>query len=479
MPLLRHFLDFSHCLIFPALLSLSSISTAASPPNIIFFLADDQRDDALACYGNPIVQSPTIDRLAMQGTRFKNSFCEVPICAASRASILTGVSQRTHGYNFLEDPVSKALVQQSYPALLKEAGYQIGVAGKLGVQFEGATMNSYLDFYHSINRNPFIKTLADGSKRHETDLCADSGITFIESVPEGTPFCLSIGFNATHAEDGDRRPGFHFQWPESADGLYEDIEIPAPKLASSEYYDQAPDFLKDKDQLNRKRYYWRWDTPEKYTANMRAYYRMVTGIDNAMTRVLEVLEQRGLADNTIIIYSADNGLMMGDRGMAGKWNHYEQSLRVPLIIYDPRVPQESRGNVVEHLVNNIDLTPTIVDLAELEIPEGYQGKSLTPFLKGQAPEQWRQDTFVEHHFKLFENWHGVRSERYKYAVYYDQEKPYECLYDLKNDPNEKVNRAKSPEYEKQLEMMRQRLDHYLQRFPKRELEQKEPGKAEA
>jgi len=443
------------------------ISRAASQPNILFFLADDQRSDVLGCYGNSLIKTPTIDRMAAEGVRFENSFCEVPICAASRSTIFTGLSQRTHGYNFGERPVEKKYITTSYPVVLKKAGYRTGFAGKYGVKFAKPDLGKEFDFFRKIDRNPYLHKMPDGSLRHETDLCADAAIEFIESTPEGTPFCMSVSFNASHAEDRDRRPGYHFQWPESTDGLYENVEIPAPRLSDEKYFEVLPEFMRDEKELSRQRYFWRWDTPEKYQTNIRAYYRMITGIDNAIARVLDVLKKKGLEKNTIIIYSADNGFLMGDRGLAGKWNHYEQSLRVPLVIYDPRLPQEQRGRAVEELVNNIDLAPTFVDFAGVQIPDVYQGRSLVPLMEEKKVEGWRNDVFCEHAFNRYNDFHAVRSKRYKYAVYYDS--PYECLFDLEKDPNEAVNLISNPEYAEVLEKMKVRMDHYLAEIPEREL----------
>ena len=356
-------------------LLLTGTLQAAQQPNIIFFLADDQRDDTLACAGNTIIQTPTLDRLAGQGVRFENTFCQVPICAASRATLFSGLTQRTHGYNFREPHIAAEYITTSYPMMLKNAGYRIGFAGKYGMSFEKRGLRREFNFIKHINRNPFLKKQKDGSLRHETDLCADAAIEFIQSTPEGKPFCMSVSFNATHAEDNDHRPGFHFQWPESADGLYEDVEIPAPELADEKYFKAMPEFLQAENGLLRERFFWRWDTPEKYQTNIRAYYRMITGIDYAIARVLKVLEAKGLDQNTIIVYSADNGFMRGDRGTAGKWNHYEQSLRIPLIVYDPRLPEGQRGRVVSQLVSNVDLPATFVDWAGVDVPEVYQGHS--------------------------------------------------------------------------------------------------------
>ncbi len=443
---------------------LQVAAAAFGKPNIIFFLADDQRDDVLGCYDNELIQTPTIDRLATEGVRFKNAFCEVPICAASRSTLFTGLSQRTHGYNFGEPKVSAEYMATSYPMVLKAAGYRVGFAGKYGMAFAKPGLKTEFDFFKEIGRNPYLKKMPDGSLRHETDLCADAAIKFIESNPADTPFCMSVSFNASHAEDSDRRPGFHFQWPESADGLYEDIEIPAPNLGDEKYFKAMPPFLQDQKELSRERYFWRWDTPEKYQVNMRAYYRMITGIDNAIARVLETLKAQGLDQNTIIVYSADNGYLMGDRGTAGKWNHYEQSLRIPLIIYDPRLPENKRGRAVTELVNNMDMAPTFVDMAGVDVPAIYQGRSLAPLVRGETAEDWREDIFCEHMFFRYNNWHGVRGKRYKYALYYDD--AYECLYDLGKDPTELVNLAANPEYAAIRKQLAKRLDSYLAEYPK-------------
>ncbi|MFP6616527.1 MAG: sulfatase [Candidatus Hydrogenedentota bacterium] len=447
----------SLCLLFVGPMALAQ-------PNIIFLLADDQRNDVLGSYGNLLIQTPTLDRLAAEGVRFENAFCEVPICAASRSSLFTGLSQRTHGFNFGEPKVSTKYMETSYPMVLKDAGYRIGFAGKYGMSFAAPGMKKQFDFFEPIGRNPYLKEMPDGSLRHETDLCVDAGIKFVESTPADTPFCLSISFNASHAEDGDKRPGFHFQWPESANGLYEGVQIPAPNLASAKYFNAMPPFLQDKKELSRQRYFWRWDTPEKYQTNMRAYYKMITGIDNAIARLLDTLKDKGLDENTIIVYSADNGYMMGDRGTAGKWNHYEQSLRIPLIIYDPRLPEKLRGRVVTELVNNIDMAPTFVEMAGVEVPSVYQGRSLAPLVQVEAVVDWREDIFAEHMFNRYNNWHGVRDKRYKYAVYYDDD--YECLYDLEKDPTELVNLVENAEYDAVRKRLAKRLDEYLVAYPK-------------
>ncbi len=425
----------------------------AKPPNILFFLIDDQRNHTLGCAGHPIVKTPNVDRLAQNGVRFTNAFVTTSICAASRASIFTGLVERTHGYTFGKPPVSAEHLANGYPAQLKNAGYKTGFCGKYGIQ---PRQEQYFDGYKEINRNPYFHEQPDGSLRHETELNADFAEDFIANT-DG-PFCLSVSFNASHAEDRDLRPAIgHFPWPKAMDGMYEDVEIPEPDLNDPRFRDVLPEFFGE-GSMNRQRYYWRWDTREKYVANMRAYYRMLSGIDNAIGRVIKALEAKGVADNTIIVYTADNGYMMADRGMAGKWNHYEQSLRVPLIIYDPRVDQGQEFRTEDEMVLNIDLAPTFVDFAGVETPSQYQGRSLTGYVRGEAVEGWRNDFFCEHLMEREEipKYEGVRGERYVYARYFEH--GYEFLHDLQEDPQQIVNYVDDEGYADVLAQMRARCD---------------------
>lgn len=240
---------------------------------------------------------------------------------------------------------------------------------------EGWKREDHFDEFEAIYRRPFYKKQPDGSLRHETELIVDRGIEFLKSQPKDKPFALNLWFNACHAEDHDRRPGIgHFPWPKAVDGMYEDIDFKEPRLNDPAIFKNHPDFFKTT--INRTRYFWRWNTPQKFQTNMRAYYRMVTGIDGAIGRFMKALEKAGLADNTIIIYSADNGFYLGNRGFAGKWSHYDESLRVPLIIMDPRVPVNQKGKVVDAMALNLDFPATFLDWAGAKIPDRYQGRSL-------------------------------------------------------------------------------------------------------
>lgn len=444
----------------------SAQKAEAQRPNFLFFLTDDQRNDTLGCAGHEIIKTPTIDSLAERGVRFENMFVSHSICWVSRASILTGMTARSFSAPQEPDRVTQASMANFYPLLLHEAGYRTGHYGKFHTRLPRGTKPKELyDEIEIIHLNPYFKKQADGSLRHETEVIADRGVAFLESQPKEQPFALNLWFNAGHAEDGDHRPGIgHFPWPKAVDGMYEDVEVPAPRLGDPAIFESQPEFLKTS--IHRTRWHWRWDTPEKYQTNIRAYYRMISGIDQAIARVLRTLEAEGFADNTIVIYSADNGYYMGDRGFAGKWSHYEQSLRVPLIIMDPRPSADAgRGRVEERNVMNIDLPKTFLSWAGVPIPRDYDGMDLAATVNGKGSRYWRATMFFEHvtvRPKL--SWEGVRTLRYKYARYFDQTKDAEFLHDLVEDPDELVNLAKDPNYADELEGLRSLTNQYIDQY---------------
>lgn len=446
-----------------SLISTTLELQAAEQPNIVFFFADDQTTSTIGCYGNNVIQTPNIDSLASRGLRFENALVSHSICWVSRTTILTGLTGRSYGTADNPDQTRPDAAQTLVSDLLRDAGYRTGFFGKWHAKMPSDfRREDHFDEFEAIGRNPFYKPQADGSLRHETDLIVDRGIEFLQSQPKDKPFALNMWFNACHAEDSDRRPGIGaFPWPESSNGMYEDVQIAAPPLSAPVVFDALPDFLKTT--INRERFFWRWNTSAKYQTNMRAYYRMVSGIDNAIGRFLTALKAAGLADNTIIVYSADNGYHMANRGLAGKWSHFEESLRVPLIVYDPRVDANNRSRVSQAIALNLDLPATFLDWAGAEIPERYQGASLQPLVTGKPPVDWRTESYHEHfavrnRIPAFE---GIRNERFKYVRYFDHEN-YEFLHDLKNDPNELVNLANNADFAETLAAMRQRTDARVQ-----------------
>jgi len=424
-------------------LSPQQAEATETRPNIVFLLTDDQRNDTLGCAGHPILQTPTIDSLAERGVRFSNMFVSHPICWVSRTTILTGLTARSSGKEDRPDHPRADAISHLYPALLKQAGYRTAHFGKFHARMpkEYDRAANY-DEYVGIHRDPYFKKQADGSLRHETELIVDHAIDFVKQNPDGQPFAINLWFNAAHAEDNDHRPGIgHFPWPKAVDGMYDDVEVPAPRLSDPAIFEAMPEYIRTS--LNRTRWHWRWDTPEKYQTNIRAYFRMISGIDGAVARLLKVLDDEGLADSTIIVYSADNGFYMGDRGFAGKWSHFDESIRVPLMIYDPRPSADaSRGRVVDELVCNLDFAPSFLAWAGLPVPEKYQGRDLSPWLAAEPPTSWREMIFIEHVFlrpKL--SWEGIRTKTHKYVRYFDQGENNVFLHALDEDPDELVNYA--------------------------------------
>ena len=432
-------------------------------PNILFFLVDDQRNDVISCAEHPIVKTPTIDKLAENGIRFTHAFVTTSICAASRASILTGLYECKHNYTFGKDPLKKDFSTSSYPYLLKKSGYSTGFIGKFGIKIEkqDSILLQMFDFYKPSPKNvPHFVKFADGSKRHSAEIWGDEAVKFIKNQTTEKPFCLSVSFNSVHAVDDNKNPGNdgHYPYPKAVANMYEDDEMPKPKLSDPEIYENHPEFLKNS--LNRERYFWRWDTKGKFQTNIRAYFRMISGYDNVMKRVIAALEEKGLDKNTVIIYSADNGYYMGNRGFAGKWTHYDESLRVPMIIFDPRISKKATGKTSDKIVLNIDIPATILDLAGISPPQLYQGKSLLPILNNENIETWRESFLCEHrmeHNKI-PKYIGIRGQRYVYANYYEQNPPYEYLHDLQKDPNQLENLITNSDYKDVLQNMRSKCE---------------------
>lgn len=449
-------------IIFNTLIGLiacfNSLVIAQEPdtrPNIIFLLTDDQRWDALGYSGNSIIQTPEMDKMASEGTYFKNAFVTTPICAASRASIMTGLYERSHNYTFGQPPLQKQFIDNSYFGLLKNAGYYNGFLGKLGVNFPNAMDSTLFDVYQPEVTNYYWRQIEQGTREiHLTDLMGQRAVDFIENSPDDRPFCLSISYNAPHAED---RALEQYIWPMDFDTLYQNTTIPVAAISEDKYFLQQPEFVRAG--FNRTRWYWRYDTPEKYQKMVKGYYRMISAIDRTIGQIREAVEKRGIADNTVIILMGDNGYFMGERQLAGKWLMYENSLRVPLIIYDPR---SNYNGDIEEFGLNIDIAPTILDLAGVDIPHTYEGISLVQFTKGGRPEISREMFRCEHlwNFKNIPASEGIRTVEWKYFRYLDYPE-HEELYYLPNDPLETNNLASDQKYTDRIDEMRNLLEGML------------------
>jgi len=402
----------------------------ARRPNIIFLLTDDQRWDAVGCAGNEIIKTPNIDALAAGGTLFENAFVTTSICMASRASIFTGQFERCHGCNFNSESLLQSSFDNSYAVLLRKAGYRTGVIGKFGFavteerepssvwkDISKLPTDQFDEWYGYAGQGNYFPE-GEGGK-HLTEIMGDDAVEFLSGCSGERPFCLSISFKASHKPWGDYDPAY------------------------SELYVDAP--IDD---------------------DMKNYYRLVTGVDVVIGRIRRELTRRGLAEETVIIFTSDNGYMFDDGGHGtAKDLLYDASIRVPLVVYDPRAPRRLRGRRLKEMALNIDFAATMLDMAGEKIPESMQGRSLLPLLSG-GEYSWRNDFFCENNFPRGDPEGrlsvAVRTDEWKYIRYYEQEPVYEELFELENDPLETVNLATDGNYQQILNSLRQRCDEWLQ-----------------
>ncbi len=430
----------------------------AKPPNIIFLLTDDQRWDTLGCMGNPIIKTPNMDDMAKNGVLFKNAFVTTSICASSRASILSGQYVRRHGINNFSTSFSEEALVQTYPLLLRRAGYRIGCVGKHGVGRGRDFPTEEYDVWFGCpgQCSPYERKDEDGNYKHLTRMFGDQIIEFLRGCSKEKPFCLSVNFKAPHVQDGDPR---QFIPDRAYKDLYKDVTIPTPKTADPRYFEALPEFLRTSEA--RRRWNIRFSTLEKFQESVKNYYRLIYGVDVVIGKIRDELKRLNFDDNTIIILIGDNGFYLGEHGLAGKWFPHEESIRVPLVVFDPRASRSRRGVSCEQMALNVDIAPTILEMAGLAVPQQMQGRSLVPLLKGRKPK-WRTDFFYEHLFKhrTIARTEALRTQRFKYARYIDFD--YEELYDLKNDPQETVNLAKDEKYQRTLKSSRKRCNELLE-----------------
>lgn len=496
-------LNFFYCLLF-----IASAVAAADRPNLIFLLADDQRADALSCAGHPLIKTPNLDRLAGKGIRFKNAYTVAPVCAPSRVSFLLGQYQRTHKIGFSgKNRMSESQWGHAYPELLRRAGYYTGFIGKFGVEkyeFKGRgaekfdywkAHDGWAPFYPKQNPKDNTVIYDDCEADFITPIMGECMEDFLEQAPAGQPFCLSVSFSAPHgsvattmmekgqggwmmneAANSDSRIAGH---PTYGD-LYRDqgIKLPGTMDGNPEMY--FPKHVMDQEQGRQKCYAYSY-TAESVREHTYRYAQLITGIDQQIGRLVKALEEKGMADNTIIIYSADNGLLMGDYNQGGKALVMKLACNVPFIIFDPRLPKEKTGQVIENPILSIDLAPTLLEYAGVEMPGELQGQPLQPVIMDSSTG--RDEVLLESLFALRGNplQEGLMTVRWKYIKYqrsenqaksqsegkhgynytdqdlrFEDEPIFEQLFDLQNDPGETKNLAVNPEYEDTLNRMREK-----------------------
>ena len=461
---------------------------AASRPNIVFLMTDDQRWDTLGCYGRTDVITPHIDQLSEQGVTFDNAYYAVAICMPSRTTMFTGRYFADHQVGFTY-PYNRTLpaeeFAESYPAKMKEAGYRTGFVGKFGIRLENTpkTAAQYFDFFafrrliwpkgDTELRNIFR---GDRPKTERTLKKGDAMIRFLETQPKGQPFCLSISFDAVK-NDQDR--DMHI--PHVA--LFKDKKMWVPENWVGGKNMELPKVL---DHCRGTYLHVaRTSTPEQYQATTRRFAVQGYTVDQQVGRLMAKLKEMDVLDNTIVIYTSDNGRFHGSHGLFDKALLYDESVKEPLIIFDGRSAAKSQqGRRVNAMVSSVDVAPTILSLAGLEVPEIMKGLDLSRILNGtQDMSQWRDAVLMENLFLqelhkattkknpdipalndkiMAENrsyrTRGVRTERFKYFKYYEHDPVIEELYDLETDPSEMNNLISNPEYAEVLSDLRKQTE---------------------
>jgi len=444
----------------PAVCGAPALLRARSKrPNILFLLGDDHRWDALGCMGDPVVKTPHIDALSSQGVTFTRNFVTTAICVTSRASIFTGLYARTHRILEFRNSFSPELWARAYPMLLRRAGYRTGFIGKFGIDGGKAPAEDF-DYWRGFQGQGHYFPNKDG-RTHLTTIQGNQMLEFLQASKPDQPFCLSVSFKAPHVQDEDPR---QFLYDPQDEAMYKDLQIPLPRTAAPQYIEQLP--LSVQRSEGRRRWAVRFSTPRLYQESVKGYYRLISGVDRQVGRAVEELRRLGLADNTIIIYTGDNGFYLSEHGLAGKWLMHEESIRTPLVICDPRLEKDKGGRKYSQLVLNIDLAPTMLDMAGERHPASMQGRSLVPMVSGTVPK-WRSEFFYEHHFRnngWIPSTEGVRTNRYKYTKYTDEPGTVEELYDLEVDMQEETNLAENPKYRPRLDALRVRREAWLRRL---------------
>jgi arylsulfatase len=418
----------------------------AKPLNVLLLYADDWRHDTLGCAGHPVVHTPRLDALARDGVRFTRACVTTSICGVSRASMLTGQWMSRHGnrgFAAFETPW-----ESTWPAVLRAGGWWSGHVGKWHC---GPFVARRFDFARAYAGTHFLKD-ERGGEIHVTRKNELDALAFLRDRPRDRPFCLAVNFFAPHAEDG--HPDQYRPQPEHA-ALYQDAAIPVPATADS--FTKLPPAVATGKNEGRRRWRLRFDTPEKYQRSMKNYYRLVTGVDAACGRLLDELKAQGLLENTLVVFTTDNGYFHGEHGLADKWYPHEESIRVPLIVRDPRLPETRRGAVNGELVHNVDLAPTILAAAGRPLPAGMQGRDFAPLYLAAETPAWREDFFYEHAVIRDRDFipasEALVTREWKYLLWPDS--GTEELFHLTRDPGEQVNLA-ATETER-LEAMRRRF----------------------
>ena len=469
------------------LLSKAAVSTAADRPNILFIFTDDHASHAISAYAEPgrpkLNDTPNLDRIANEGMLFRNCFCTNSICGPSRAVILTG--KHSHLNGFLQNGNRFDATQQVFPRLLQQVGYQTAVIGKWHLGHGGKSDPSGFDYWEVLQgQGPYYNPpmIRNGQRvkhtGYTTDIITDLALDWLKNGRDrDKPFMLMFQHKAPHR---NWQPG-----PKHLT-MYDDVTIPEPATLFDNYEGRGsaakqqdmtiektltsfdlkltpprnltPEQLAawnaaygPKNEAFRKanlqgRELVRW----KYQRYMKDYLRCVASVDDNVGRMLDYLDATGLAKNTVVIYSSDQGFYLGDHGWFDKRFMYEESFRMPLMVRWPG--RIKPGSTSEALTSNLDFAETFLDIAGVDIPSDMQGVSLTPLFDGNVPKGWRKSLYY-HYYEFYGNrraahmvrrHYGVRTQQYKLIHFYNLGE-WE-LFDLKQDPREMKSVYADPKY---------------------------------
>jgi arylsulfatase A-like enzyme len=434
---------------FFATASTALARLATSRPNLLFLLTDDHRWDALGAMGNRIIQTPHLDHLAAQGVTFEQHCVTTSICMTSRATIFSGLDARCHGIHDFATSFSPQQLAATYPALLRHAGYFTGFIGKYGVG-NRLPENAFHFWRGFAGQGRYFPDGEPGP--HLTARMGDQALEFLAAAPPRQPWCLSISFKAPHVQDEDPRQFLHSPLTAS---LYRNAVFPPPVTAHPRFIAALPPEVQRSE--GRRRWAVRFSTEALYQESLRRYYRLITEVDTVVGRLRLELRRRALDQNTVILFTSDNGFYLGEHGLAGKWLMHEPSIRVPMILYDPRLPAPLRHSRRRELTLTTDLAPTLLEAAALTPPPSLTGRSLYRLLHG---EPWRAEFFYEHRFTAggwIPQTEGIRQPRWKYTRYPDTASQFEELFDLAADPHEQRNLASLPAHRPRLLHFRHRV----------------------
>lgn len=455
---------------------------AQVPKNIIFILSDDHRFDYMDFHPNSpdFLKTPGMDRMAREGAHIANAFVTTSLCSPSRASILTGQYAFRHGAIDNSNPMKEGTI--FFPQQLQEAGYETAFFGKWHIGEAHDNPKPGFDRWVSFRGqgvyfDPILNI--DGESRqvkgYITDLLTDYAVDWLEEGrTKNKPFFIYLSHKAVHAE---------FEPAPRHEGMYADsrLEIPPSMKNIEQNYEGKPHWVKE------QRYSWHGvdfmyhhqpNHPRDVQEISRRYCETLMAVDESITRVLDYLEENGLAENTLVVYMGDNGFMLGEHGLIDKRQAYEESMRVPMIAWAPGFIKP--GSTITENILNIDVAPTFLDVANTQMPQDWKvdGHSFLPVLAGENIPEWRKDFiyqyYWEYSFPQTPTTYAVRSQKFKYIFYHGVWDKNE-FYNLENDPKEMHNLIDIPEYKDQISSMKNELFDFLESEQATDVKFRRPG----